>query len=395
MKQLSKIAAAVQASSTIAVDTLAKQLKAEGKDIISFGPGEPDFDTPENIKAAGMDAIARGETKYTPAAGLLSLRKAIAARLEADMGVVYAPTDIVVASGAKHNVYLTLQALVDPGDEVIVPAPYWVTYTEAVKMAGGVPVIVSAEEQQGFKITAAQLAAAITDKTKLLLLNNPSNPTGMVYTKAELQALCDVCVAHDLYIMADEIYYHLVYEGEFVSVASLGDAVKERTVLVNGVSKSYAMTGWRIGYTASNPQIAKVMGNYVSHSTSSPATMSQFAAIEALSGDQSSVFEMRAEFKKRRDYICQRVAEIDGVSCIIPQGAFYIMMRIEALIGRTLGGKLIENDDDFAMAFLEQAQVAVVPCSGFGAPNFVRLSYATSMENIAAGMDRLEKFLEN
>ena len=394
MKELSRIAAAVQASSTIAVDTLAKELKAEGKDIISFGPGEPDFDTPEHIKQAGIDAITRGETKYTPAAGLLSLRKAIAARLETDMGVTYAPTDIVVASGAKHNVYLTLQALVNPGDEVIVPAPYWVTYYEAVKMAGGVPVIVSAGAEQDFKITAAQLEAAITPRTKLFLINNPSNPTGMVYTRAELQAICDVCVKHDLYIMSDEIYYQLVYEGEFVSVAALGEAVKERTILVNGVSKGYAMTGWRIGYTASNPQIAKVMGNYVSHSTSAPATMSQIAALEALTGDQSSVAEMRAAFEKRRDYICQRVAAIDGVSCIVPQGAFYIMMSVEALIGRTLGGKRIENGDDFAMAFLESAQVAVVPCSGFGTPNFVRLSYATSMENIAAGMDRLEAFLK-
>jgi len=395
MKELSRIASVVQASSTLAVDALAKQLKAEGKDVISFGPGEPDFDTPENIKQACVDALARGETKYTPAAGLLSLRQAIAKRLEMDMGVTYAPTDIVVASGAKHNVYLTLQALVNPGDEVIVPAPYWVTYYEAVKMVGGVPVIVYAGEEQDFKITPQQLKDAITDKTKLFLINNPSNPTGMVYSEAELRALCEVCVEHDLYIMSDEIYYHLVYEGSFVSVASLGEAVKERTILVNGVSKSYAMTGWRIGYTASNPQIAKVMANYVSHSTSAPATMCQIASIEALAGDQSSVFRMKDEFLKRRDYICQRVAAIDGVSCIRPQGAFYIMMSIEALIGKTLGGKLIENGDDFAMAFLEQSQVAVVPCSGFGIPNFVRLSYATSMENIAEGMDRLEKFLKN
>ncbi|MCL2563932.1 MAG: pyridoxal phosphate-dependent aminotransferase [Oscillospiraceae bacterium] len=394
MKELSKIASSVVASSTIAVDTLAKQLRAEGKDVISFGPGEPDFDTPEHISKAGMDAISRGETKYTPATGLMALRQAIAKRLELDMGVTYAPTDIVVSSGAKHNVYLTIQALVNPGDEVIVPAPYWVTYCEVVKMAGGVPVVVSAEEEQGFKITPDQLRAAITDKTKLFLINNPSNPTGMVYTEAELRALAAVCVEHDLYIMADEIYYHLVYDGEFVSVAALGDAVKERTVVVNGVSKGYAMTGWRIGYSASNPQIAKVMGNYVSHSTSGPATMSQIASIEALTADQSSVYEMKAEFLKRRDYMCERIAEMDGVSCIIPQGAFYVMMRIDALIGRTLGGKLIESGDGFAMALLEQALVAVVPCSGFGAPSFVRLSYATSMEQIAEGLDRLEVFLK-
>ena len=393
MKELSRVASLVQASSTLAVDALAKQLKAEGKDVISFGPGEPDFDTPEHIKQACVDALVRGETKYTPAAGLLTLRQAIAKRLEMDMGLTYAPTDIVVASGAKHNVYLTLQALINPGDEVIVLAPYWVTYYEAVKMVGAVPVVIYAGEEQDFKITPQQLKGAITDKTKLFLLNNPSNPTGMVYTEAELRALAEICVEHDLYIMSDEIYYHLIYEGSFTSVAALGDAVKERTILVNGVSKGYAMTGWRIGYTASNPQVAKVMANYVSHSTSAPATMCQIAAIEALMGDQSSVYEMRDEFLKRRDYIYQRVNAIEGVSCIRPQGAFYVMMDIEAQIGKTFGGKLIENRDDFAMAFLEQAQVAVVPCSGFGAPNFVRLSYATSMENITKGMDRLEAFL--
>ncbi|MCL2569070.1 MAG: pyridoxal phosphate-dependent aminotransferase [Oscillospiraceae bacterium] len=394
MKELSRIASAVEASPTLAVDALAKQLIEEGKNVISFGVGEPDFDTPEHIKQVAVKAIAAGKTKYTPAAGLMPLREAIAKRLELDMGVKYAPTDIVVASGAKHNVYLTLQALINPGDEVIVPAPYWVTYCEAVKMAGGVPVVIETGEAQDFKVTPDQLRAAITDKTKLFLINNPSNPTGMLYTKEELEAVAAVCVEHDLYILSDEIYYHLVYEGTFVSVASLGEAVKERTILVNGVSKGYAMTGWRIGYTASNPKIAKVMANYVSHSTSAPATMSQIASVEALTADQGTVYAMVAEFKKRRDYICERINAMDGVSCRIPQGAFYVMMNIEALIGKTLGGKLIETGDDFATAFLEQYQVATVPGRGFGAPNFVRLSYATSMENIAEGMNRLEQFLK-
>jgi len=394
MKELSKIASAIVASSTLAVDALAKKLKAEGMDVISFGPGEPDFDTPEHIKQSCIDALGRGETKYTPAPGLPALRQAIANRLKADMGVTYQPEEIVVASGAKHNVYLTLQALVNPGDEVIIPAPYWVTYFEAVKMVGGLPVVVQAGEEQDFKINAEQLRAAITDKTKLIIMNNPSNPTGMLYSEAELRAIAEVCVEADIYIMSDEIYYHLVYEGSFVSMASLGDAVKERTILVNGVSKSYAMTGWRIGYTASNLQIAKVMSNYVSHSTSAPATMCQIASIEALSGDQSFIPEMKAAFLERRNYICQRVNAIEGLSCRTPQGAFYIMVNIEDQVGKTLGGKKIENGDDFAMAFLEAAQVAVVPGSGFGAPNFVRLSYATSMENIVKGMDRLEKFVQ-
>jgi len=394
MKNLSTLAQAVVASSTLAVDTLAKQMKAEGKNVIGFGPGEPDFDTPEPIKEAGIKAIMAGETKYTPAVGLLSLRKAIAARLQTDCGVSYDPTQIIVASGAKHSVYLTLRALVNPGDEVIIPAPYWVTYLEAVKMVDGVPVVVSAGEAEGFKITPAQLEAAISPKTKLIIINNPSNPTGMVYTKEELRALCDICVAHDLYIMADEIYYHLVYDGEFVSIASLSEEIKDRTILINGVSKSYAMTGWRVGYSASNSAIAKVISNFVSHSTGGPATMSQIASIEALEGDQSSVYKMKEAFEERRDYICKRINAMDGVSCLVPEGAFYVMMNLEALIGKTLGGRLIENGDDFAMAFLDAAEVAVVPCSGFGIPNFVRLSYATSMENIKEGMDRLENFLK-
>jgi len=393
MKELSRIASGVTASSTLAVDALIKQLRAEGKDVVGFGTGEPDFDTPDHIKAAAIKAINEGQTKYTPAAGLPQLRKVIAARLLEDCGISYDFSQIVVASGAKHSVYLTLQAIVNPGDEVIVPAPYWVTYYEAVIMAGGVPVIIDTTQEQAFKITPEQLRGAITEKTKLFLLNNPSNPTGMVYSKAELLALCNICVEYDLYIMSDEIYYHLVYDGEFVSVAALSEEIKERTVIVNGVSKSYAMTGWRVGYTASNSQLAKVMANYVSHATSAPATMAQYAAIEALTADQSSVYEMKAVFQQRRDYICQRVNAMDGVSCLVPQGAFYIMMNLDQIIGKTLGGKLIQNGDDFAMALLESVQVGVVPCSGFGIPNFVRLTYATSMENITEGMDRLERFL--
>ena len=394
MKELSRVASLVVNSPTLAVDTLAKQLKAEGKDVISFGVGEPDFDTPEHIKQACVDALARGETKYTPVVGLLSLRQAVADRLRADMGVSYEPTQIVVASGAKHNLYLAFQALLNPGDEAILPAPYWVTYGEAIKMARGVPVIVQTGMEEDFKLSPAQLRAAITAQTKLVVINNPSNPTGMLYSEEELRALAEICVEHDLYIIADEIYYHLTYEGTFVSMATLGEAVKERTILINGVSKSYSMTGWRIGYSASNSQLAKVMGNYVGHSTSGPSTMCQIAAIEALSGDQSSVYTMKDAFQERRDYICQRLAAIEGISFRKPQGAFYVMVNMEAQIGKTLGGKRIENGEDFAIALLESQQVAVVPCGGFGAPNYVRLSYATSMGQIAKGMDRLEAFLQ-
>lgn len=394
MKPVSKIAEAVRASTTLAVDSLAKQMKADGLDVVGFGTGEPDFNTPDNINMAGIRAICDGKTKYTPAAGIIPLRKAIAQRLKEDCGVDYDYTQIVVASGAKHSVYIALAAITNPGDEIIIPAPFWVSYYEMVRMVGGTPVIVEAGEEQNFKITAQQLEAAITEKTKCLMLNNPSNPTGMIYSADELRAIADVCVKHDLYILADEIYYQLIYDGiEFTSIASLGDEVKERTLLVNGVSKSYVMTGWRVGYCAANKTLAKIMSNFLSHSTGAPSTISQWASVEALTGPQEGIEAMRLAFLERRDYIVKRINSIPGVSCIVPNGAFYVMMNIEQLIGKTLGGKLIENDDDFAVALLEKALVAVVPCSGFGMKNFVRWSYAASMENIEKGLDRLEKFV--
>lgn len=394
MKPVSKIAEAVRASTTLAVDSLAKQMKADGLDVVGFGTGEPDFNTPDNINMAGIKAICDGKTKYTPAAGIIPLRKAIAQRLKEDCGVDYDYTQIVVASGAKHSVYIALAAITNPGDEIIIPAPFWVSYYEMVRMVGGTPVIVEAGEEQDFKITAEQLEAAITDKTKCLMLNNPSNPTGMIYSKDELSAIADVCVKHDLYILADEIYYQLIYDGiEFTSIASLGEDVKERTLLINGVSKSYAMTGWRVGYCAANKTLAKIMSNFLSHSTGAPSTISQWASVEALTGPQEGIEAMRLAFLERRDYIVKRINSIPDVSCIKPNGAFYVMMNIEKLVGKTLGGKLIENDDDFAVALLEKALVAVVPCSGFGMKNFVRWSYAASMENIEKGLDRLEKFV--
>ena len=394
MKAVSKIADGVHASTTLAVDSLAKQMMEDGYDVIRFGTGEPDFNTPDNINMAAIAAICDGKTKYTPAAGIPALRKAIAKQLQDDCGLSYDYTQIVVASGAKHSVYIALAAITNPGDEIIIPAPFWVSYYEMVKMTGGVPVIVTAGEESGFKVTASQIEAAITDKTKCLMLNNPSNPTGMIYSKDELKSIAEVCVKHDLYILADEIYYKLIYDGiEFTSIASLGDEVKERCLLINGVSKSYAMTGWRIGYCAANKQLAKIMSNYLSHSTGAPSTISQWAAVEAINGPQQSCEEMRKAFEERRDYIVQRMNSIPGVSCIKPNGAFYVMMNIEKLIGRTLGGKLITNDDDFAVAFLESAYVATVPCSGFGMKNFIRWSYAASMDNIKEALDRLEKFL--
>jgi len=395
MKEISRIASAVQASTTLKVDALFKQMKADGKDVAGFGAGEPDFDTPANIKEAAYRAIKEGQTKYTPFNGIPALRQAVADRLQADCGIVYSAGQIVVASGAKHSVYAALQSLLNPGDEVILPAPYWVTFAEAIRMAGGIPVVISASESYNFKITKEQLESAVTDRTKLFIINSPSNPTGMVYNDGELRALAEVCVKHDLYIISDEVYYRLVYDGrKFTSLATLGEDVKERTIIINAVSKSYAMTGWRIGYSASNARLAEVMGNYLSHSTSAPSTISQFAAVEALNGPQESVDEMRAAFEQRRDHIVKRINAIEGVSCRKPEGAFYVMLNIEKLIGKTLGGRVINNSDDFSMAFLENSLVALVSCTGFGCDNFLRLSYATSMETIDKGMDRLEKFVK-
>jgi len=394
MKNISEIASKVQASTTLQVDALYKKMKADGIDVIGFTAGEPDFDTPDNIKEAAFKAIKDGYTKYTPAAGIQQLRSAIADRLKTDCAVNYTPEQIVVASGAKHSIYIALQVIINPGDEVILPAPYWVTYEEAIRMAGGIPVVLQTTEDGDFKITGTQLSAAITDKTKLLILCNPSNPTGMLYSEKELRILADICVKHDLYILSDEVYYQFVYDGKkFTSVAALGEDIKERTIIINGVSKTYAMTGWRIGYSASNKMLAENISNYLSHSTSAPSTISQFATVEALAGTQESIIKMRRQFYERRNYIVERINKINGVSCGSPDGAFYIMLCVKDLIGRTLGGKLIKNSDDFALAFLEKGLVATVSCTGFGIDNYVRLTYAASMENIKEGMDRLEKFV--
>lgn len=394
MKELSRIAESVQASTTMAIDSLFKQMKADGVDVIGFGAGEPDFHTPDEIKAAGIQAIEQNVTRYTPAAGTVELRQAVCDRIAADCGVQYRPNQVVVTSGAKHAVYLALRALVNPGDEVILPAPYWVSYIELIRMVGGVPVVVTATEAEHFKLSKEKLAAAITPKTKALILNNPSNPTGMAYSREELEGIAQVCVENEAYVISDEIYYGLLYDGrEFTSFASLSREARELTILINGVSKSYAMTGWRIGYACANDRIAKVMANYVSHSTGSPVAISQKAAAVALSGSQEKIEEMRRAFEERRNYLVERMNRIPGVSCLCPEGAFYVMMNLEQLIGRSIQGVEITDDDVFADAFLKKGLVAVVPGAGFGAKNFVRWSYATSMDNIREGLDRLERFL--
>ncbi len=394
MKPISSIAANVQASTTMALDSLYKEMKANGVDVLGFAAGEPDFPTPDHIKYAGIDAIVNNQTTYTPPSGTVTLKKAVCKRMKEDLGLDYTPAQIVCTSGAKHCVYIALRVLINPGDEVVLPAPYWVSYAELIRMVGGVPVSVVAGEAEDFKLTAQRLEAAITPKTKAIILNSPSNPTGMLYSREELTALAEVAVRHDLYIVSDEIYYQLVYDGnEFVSVASLGEEVKKRTLLINGVSKSYAMTGWRLGFIACEADIAKVASNYLSHSTGNPCSISQAAAAAALSGPQETVESMRRAFEERRNYMVQRINAIPGVSCIQPEGAFYVMMNISELIGKTLHGTLIRNADDFGDVFLREGLVCIVPCTGFGIDGFLRWSYATSMENIVKGMDRLEKFL--
>ena len=394
MKPLSVVAENVSESATMAMDNLYKKMKAEGVDVIGFAAGEPDFPTPDNIKMAGITAIANNATKYTPATGTLELKGAVCKWLKDWTGVEYEPGQIVISSGAKHCLYIILQTLLNPGDEVIIPTPAWVSYSEMTRIAGGVPVCVLCPEVEDFKITPEKLEAAITDQTKCVILNNPSNPTGMLYSKEELIALAEVCVKHDLYIVADEIYFNLIYDGgSFTSIAALGEEVKKRTIIVNGVSKSYAMTGWRIGFLAADTSLVKVMARYLSHSTGNPSAPAQAAAVEALSGRQDTVEVMRQAFEARRDYMVERMNKIPCISCLKPHGAFYVMMNIKELIGKTLYGREIKGADDFGDLFLKKGLVCTVPCTAFGAPGFVRWSYANSMENIEKGLDRLEKFL--
>ena len=384
----------VTPSVTLSIDAKAKQMVSQGIDVVGFGVGEPDFDTPLNIADAGVNAIRKGFTRYTPASGTVELRQAICAKLKADNGLEYGPNDIVVSNGAKHSIYNVLLALIEDGDEVIILAPYWVSYTEMVKMVGGVPIVVEASEADDFKVSLAQLEAARTEKTKLLFLNSPSNPTGMVYSREELKTIADFCVKHGIYVMADEIYEKLVYDGaEHVSIASFGPEIKDLTIVVNGMSKAYAMTGWRIGYTASATELAKAMSSLQSHATSGPNSIAQKASVEALKGPQETIDMMVSEFSRRRLRMVELINEIPGLSCRTPNGAFYVMANVSGLFGKTLDGEVIKDDIHLATVLLEKAHVAVVPGSAFGSGDFVRLSYATSMEQIEEGLKRIKNFV--
>ena len=393
--QLSEKALAISPSLTLKITAMAKEMKARGLDVVGFGAGEPDFDTPQHIKDAAVEAIRIGMTKYTPASGTLELKKAVCTNLKKNHGLSYEPNQIVISNGAKHSLFNTFQAIVNPGDEVLIIAPYWLTYPELVKMAGGIPVYVEAKESNNFEPLAADIEAAVTDKTKAIIVNNPSNPCGCIYSQETLEDIAGIAKKHDFFIVSDEIYGELVYDGnKHLSIANLSDDAYARTILVNGLSKTYAMTGWRIGYTASTPEIAKIMGSYQSHATSNPCSVAQFAGVEALTGPQDEIKKMRDEFNERRKLMVSLVNAIDGISCVTPMGAFYVMMNISKLKGRKLEGEEIKGSVDFAEKLLEKKLTAVIPGAAFGADDFVRLSNAISRENIEKGIKRIAEFVE-
>jgi len=362
-------------------------------DVVSFTAGEPDFDTPEHIKKAAVDALAKGYTKYTAATGLPALKKAVADKFRRDNGLSYDPSQVVVSCGGKHSLFNVILAVLEEGDEAIIPAPYWVSYPEMVKCAGAKPVIVQTGEEEGFKVTPEKVRAAVTPRTKLLLLNSPSNPTGMVYSADELKVLADVAVEKDLLVISDEIYEKLCFGTPFASIAALRPGMTERTVVVNGASKAYAMTGWRIGYAAGPKEIMAAVGRMQSQSTSNATSIAQYATLAALEGDQSCVEAMRQEYARRRDVIVGLLRAIPGVTCGEPRGAFYVFPRVAALYGRRFRGTPLSGSVAFAGALLDHAHVGTVPGSGFGNDGHIRLSYATSMEKIREGLDRLRKFV--
>ena len=395
MNDLSSTIANIEPSLTMSITALANRLKSEGKDVIGFGAGEPDFDTPEPIKEAAIQAVRDGHSKYTPAAGLPALKDAIIQRFKLDYGIDYDPSEIVVSCGAKHSLHNVFLALLNPGEEVILPAPYWVSYPDQIRVAGGSIVEALTTVDSDFKVTVNQLDALKTSRTKALVLNSPSNPTGTVYSREELQAIAEWAVANDIWIISDEIYDKLIYGNHaHTCVASFSDSIKQKTVLVNGVSKTYAMTGYRIGYFAAPKHVAAAVSRLQSHTTSNPTSIAQYAAIEALTMDQSILNDMFKIFDRRRLYMIQRLSDISGIQMNQPSGAFYAFPKIEGLFGKTTrGGVKITNSLTFCEALLEDANVACVPGIGFGTDGYMRLSYATSDENIEQGLDRIREWV--
>lgn len=389
--KISKMASSITPSSTLVITAKANAMKAEGLDVVGFGAGEPDFDTPDYIKEAATKAINEGFTKYTPVAGILPLRQAICEKLLRDNGISYEPEQIVVNNGAKHSLTNAFMAILDPGEEVIIAAPYWLSYPQMVKMAHGEPVIVTTQKENSYKLTPQEFENAITDKTRAIIINSPSNPTGVVYSKEELEAIGRIAIKHDLYIISDEIYEYLVYDGtQHVSIASFGQEFYERTIVINGLSKSYSMTGWRIGYVAAPLAVAKAISSIQSHATSNPNSIAQKASLAALNGGTAFIDSMRETFSKRRDYMFERLMKIAGFDVTRPQGAFYCFINVTKLYGKKYNDKVIESAEDLADILLEAVNVVVIPCADFGTPECIRLAYAISMEDIEKGLDRIE-----
>ncbi|PAV29470.1 aspartate aminotransferase [Virgibacillus profundi] len=390
--ELAKRVKTLTPSSTLAISAKAKELKQQGHDVIGLGVGEPDFNTPGYILNAANNAMQNGMTKYTPSGGILELKQAISNKLTKDNGLEYKNDQIIVTTGAKHALYTLFQVLLNNNDEVIVPAPYWVSYPEQIKLAGGSPVYVNALEENEFKLTPAELEASITSKTKAVIINSPSNPTGMMYNKEELEKLGEVCLKHNILIVSDEIYEKLIYTNdEHVSIASLSKELKEQTIVINGLSKSHAMTGWRIGYAAGPKSIIKAMTNLASHSTSNPTSISQYAALAAYETENDSMEEMKEAFNERLNRFYDLINEIPGISCVKPKGAFYLFPNVQ----KAAADNGYSNVDDWVTALLEEEKVALIPGSGFGAPNNVRLSYATSIEILEEAAKRIKRFVLN
>ncbi len=385
----------IKPSPTFAAAAKAAAMRAKGIEVISFAQGEPDFDTPDNIKEAAYKAIREGITKYTPAAGFPELKDAIIQKFKKDNGLIYDRAQVFASAGAKLIIYNLAQALFEAGDEVIVPAPYWVSYPDIVLLMDAKPIIIPTSEEQGFKMSVQQLKAAITPRTKAMIINSPCNPTGATYTANELKALVEVLLPKKILIIADDIYEKFVYDGTvFTSIASLGKEVQEQTVVVNGVSKTYSMTGWRIGYAAGSPEIIAAMDKIQTQNISNPVSFCQKAAVEALLGSQDSVQKMIVEFDRRRRYIVNRLNAMPGITCSLPKGAFYVFPNVTGLFGKKWGDREISNSSDVTDFILEEAKVAVVAGLAFGNDNYIRFSYATSMVNIEKGMDRIQETLK-